>query len=128
VKDNVTVVETKSLCANAICWSPKGKQLAVGLRDGGILQLSLKNLEQKKSFPCPDVFGGNPQQVSDLYWVSTYMFAAVYTPQSPTDNMPSFVFLSAPKGKSLDFVNCEDVYYGTGTSQAKFYFTFISKW
>ena len=32
------------------------------------------------------------------------------------------------KGKSPDFINCDDVYYGTGTSKAKFYFTFIGKW
>lgn len=32
------------------------------------------------------------------------------------------------KGATPEFVNYEDVYYGTGTRHEKFYFTYISKW
>ena len=52
-----------------------------------------QNLEQRKSYPCPDLFSGEPQRVSDLYWVSTHVFAVVYTPRSPTDNTPSLIFI-----------------------------------
>ena len=58
-----------------------------------VVVLLCQNLEQRKSYSCPDLFSGEPQRVSDLYWVSTHVFAVVYTPRSPTDNTPSLVFM-----------------------------------
>ena len=52
-----------------------------------------QNLEQRKCFPCPDQFSGQPHRVSDLHWVSTHVFAAVYTPVSSSENTPSLMFL-----------------------------------
>ena len=62
-----------------------------------LLFLSLRQtLDVKKEFPCPDIFNGVAQQVTDLFWVSTYVFAVVYTPLDPSDKTPFLVFLSAP--------------------------------
>ena len=52
-----------------------------------------QKLEQRKSYPLPDLFNGEPQRVSDLYWVSTHVFAVVYTPRSSSDSVPSLVFM-----------------------------------
>jgi nuclear pore complex protein Nup214 len=130
VKQDVSIMARKEVPVSTVCWSPKGKQLAVGLRDGTVVQLkpSSQGFEVKKSIPCPDVFNGEPQQVTDLYWLSTFQFAVVYTPQFPANSTPSFVFLSVPKSEAPLSLNFDDIFYGTGTKQSKFYFCFISKW
>ncbi|EDO27350.1 predicted protein, partial [Nematostella vectensis] len=42
--------------ATAICWSPKGKQLVVGHKNGKLTQLT-PGLQPKKETDCPDIFG-----------------------------------------------------------------------
>lgn len=100
----------------------------------------------------------HPGTVTDLHWLSSFLFAVVYTPQSPANSAPSFVFLSVPvsdccnrpihclqrgdyddnttlsfflttqKNEAPYTLNFDDVFYGTGTKQSKFYFSFLSKW
>eukprot|EP00731_Ephydatia_muelleri_P020505 Em0013g232a len=117
--------------ASVVCWSPKGKQLAVGLKDGKVLQLS-KTLDVKKSYPCPEELS-EPHQVSGLCWLSTHLFAVVYTtlaPPSPggMSPAPSLMLLTAPNETSYTFTNFQDVYYGTGGNHDNFFFTYISSW
>ena len=38
----------------------------------------------------------HPGTVTDLHWLSSFLFAVVYTPQAPANSAPSFVFLSVP--------------------------------
>lgn len=53
------------------------------------------NFEEKKRYPCPDIFNGVSMQVSDLFWVSTHVFSLVYTPQqSDQSTAPNSVFLT----------------------------------
>ena len=70
--------------------------------------------------------------VSGLHWLSTHLFAVVYTtsaPPSPDDlpPAPSLMLLTATES-SYTFTNFQDVYYGTGNNQDKFFFTYISNW
>lgn len=91
-------------------------------------------------------------QVSDVFWVSTYIFALVYTPQSGSDKTPNSVFLSATvraqlylgemvvtwwpfyfwcfqkDGGSPTFVSADDVYCGNGDKLSKFHFSYLKKW
>lgn len=57
------------------------------------LILPWQNLEQKKSYPCPDLFNGEAHRVTDLFWIATHVFAAIFTPVSPSNNTPSLVFI-----------------------------------
>lgn len=44
----------------AVCWSPKGKQLVAGKKDGSLTQYDQK-LEAKKNIPGPPkVYDSNP--------------------------------------------------------------------
>ncbi|EDO31224.1 predicted protein, partial [Nematostella vectensis] len=64
--------------ATAICWSPKGKQLVVGHKNGKLTQLT-PGLQPKKETDCPDIFGSEPHQVTSVCWISAPVFAVVYT-------------------------------------------------
>ncbi|CAI8058243.1 Nuclear pore complex protein Nup214, partial [Geodia barretti] len=127
VKEDVKVLASKTdMGATSLCWSPKGKQLALGLKNGSVVQYNHKTSTQK-CHACPDAFGGEPQQVADLHWVSTFLFAVVFTPVSGS-GAPSSLFLSTPKDGPVAWTNFEDVYYGGSNRSYHFYFTYLSPW
>jgi nuclear pore complex protein Nup214 len=127
VKEDVKVVASEvDMGAASLCWSPKGKQLALGVKDGCIVQYSHKTHGVKQRHACPDTFRGVPQQVTGVQWVSTYMFAAVYTPTAGSDHTPTFLFLSTPKNGPAVWSNWGDVYYGGGRRADKYHFIYLS--
>ena len=61
--------------AVSCCWSKKGKQIAVGLETGDIIQYTPTGVE-KKRIAAPEDAGGC--EVQSLYWIETRLFLASY--------------------------------------------------
>ncbi|KAJ8039135.1 hypothetical protein HOLleu_16758 [Holothuria leucospilota] len=115
-----------SIKANAICWSPKGKQIVVGTSDGQLIQFTHK-MEQKKVVGKPD-FTNEPVKVVDVLWPSTYMWVVAYIDSDETVQ-PNLTIVHAPKDQPSSFINFEDICYGGGEDRkAKYYMKFLDKW
>lgn len=93
--------------ASAICWSPKGKQLVVGKRDGTLTQY-LPNLQVAKFNNAPDIFGNVPS-VINVAWLSSYQFAVIYL----VEDRPCLVLVNTPKAKPPTFINYDDICYSS---------------
>ncbi len=66
--------------ATAVCWSVKGKQVAVGLETGEVVQVTPEG-EPKDRIAKPESLDGS-YYVSDLRWLENHIFVATY-------NLPS---------------------------------------
>ncbi|XP_022793555.1 nuclear pore complex protein Nup214-like isoform X3 [Stylophora pistillata] len=117
----------ESVNANAICWSPKGKQLVVGHRDGSLTQYS-QALEVKKEIECPEIFLDDPHSVTDVLWITATLFAVVYSSFEEGD-APKFQLISTPKNEPKQVINFDDIYYVMSDErQPMFYLKLISEW
>ncbi|XP_068695298.1 nuclear pore complex protein Nup214-like isoform X2 [Montipora foliosa] len=113
--------------ASAICWSPKGKQLVVGHADGRLTQYS-QQLEVKKEIECPELFTDDPHKVTDVLWISTSLFAAVYSSFEDGD-CPKFLLISTPKNEPVAITNFDDIYFAMSDDREDvFYLRNISEW
>ncbi|XP_041368937.1 nuclear pore complex protein Nup214-like isoform X2 [Gigantopelta aegis] len=130
IKENLNIVASLpvSTCATCLCWSPKGKQIVIGLKDGSLIQFD-QELKAKKKWGCPTVLEG-PQQVVDVAWLSTYMFLAAYVPANPQDSdQPVVVLTICSKEGNTQYLNYEDVCYGSGENRKhKYYISFVHQW
>ncbi|CAH1795927.1 unnamed protein product [Owenia fusiformis] len=131
VAETATLVSSlQGANATAICWSPKGKQIVAGKRDGSLCQYDQK-LTQKKEFPRPGCFPGDLScHVCDIMWLSTHQFAVAYsnTNGDPSEQ-PYIVLLSAPKGVEPKYTNYEDVCFGSGEERKpKYFFKHLAEW
>ena len=65
-----------------VSWSPKGKQLALGLQSGSIVTFSPTDTSKTKSYiPKPD--SPTSQALISTTWLSNPDFFAIYIPQGP---------------------------------------------
>ncbi|OBZ86836.1 hypothetical protein A0J61_05105 [Choanephora cucurbitarum] len=77
--------------ATAICWSPKGKQIAVGTSNGTIHTHDINGTIKDKIFP-PVALKANYQGeaenicVNNIVWIENHVFLAIYPQPQGTDS------------------------------------------
>lgn len=109
--------------ATCFCWSPKGKQIAVGSRDGKITQYK-PDLKAVKVIGEPKF--GNPHSLISLQWVSNYQFIGVY--QEVPEGGSRLVVVDAPKAGEPSYTNYDDVCYSGSSRPPQFYLNFQQNW
>lgn len=109
------------------CWSPKGKQIVLGLPNGKLQQFK-PDLSPAKSIICPVGIHSGPFDTIAVHWLSTFQFSAVFL-QHGENMSPSLYIVNAPKGGQPSYINYYDICYSaTGPRQHQINFTHVQQW
>ncbi|XP_076654538.1 nuclear pore complex protein Nup214 isoform X2 [Halictus rubicundus] len=128
------IIELKALeklnGLDALCaaWSPKGKQIVIGCKNGNIIQLK-PDLKVARTIPGPTPYIG---EVVSILWISNYQFCAAYL---GTEQRINVLIVDAPKGEANAIFTCyEDITYGItdtegeGMLTTRYYFDHVPEW
>ncbi|XP_044595247.1 nuclear pore complex protein Nup214 isoform X2 [Cotesia glomerata] len=117
-----------SVEAMCVAWSPKGKQLVVGCKNGNIIQLKPElKVMRAISGPSPSI-----GQLITILWVSNYQFCAAY--YNSNERRVDVLIVDAPKGADAKptFTNYEDITFGIpdndGEYSPRYYFDYVPEW
>ncbi|XP_014468892.1 PREDICTED: nuclear pore complex protein Nup214-like isoform X2 [Dinoponera quadriceps] len=116
--------ELQVLCA---AWSPKGKQIAVGCKNGDIIQLK-PDLKIARTIAGPSPPVG---EVISILWISNYQFCAAYL---SNERLVNVLIVDAPKGEANATFTCyEDITYGIPDADGeqsvyRYYFEHVPEW
>ncbi|XP_066143152.1 nuclear pore complex protein Nup214 isoform X2 [Euwallacea fornicatus] len=109
--------------ATCFCWSPKGKQIAVGSKDGKITQYK-PDLKAVKVINGPKL--ENPSTIISLQWISNFQFIGVY--QIVQDGSCCIVVVDAPKTGEPVFTNYDDICYSSLSRPSQFFMALNHSW
>ncbi|XP_063973679.1 nuclear pore complex protein Nup214 [Diachasmimorpha longicaudata] len=122
----VALEKIQGLSPICVAWSPKGKQLVVGCKNGSIIQLK-PELKVARSLPGPSPSMG---EVLEITWISNYQFCAVYSDSN--DRRINVVIIDAPKGQpKATFTNYEDITFGMPPGDEdypRYYIEHVPEW
>ncbi|KAG5897453.1 hypothetical protein JTB14_002714 [Gonioctena quinquepunctata] len=126
LKDNsIDINELPSAAeTTSFCWSPKGKQIAVGSKNGKITQYK-PDLKAVKVINEPQL--GGPHSLISLQWVSNYQFIGVYQSAEP-EGQAKVVVVDSSKTGETNYTNYEDVCYSGTGRLPQFYMLFQQHW
>uniref|UniRef100_A0A224YUV2 Nuclear pore complex protein Nup214 n=1 Tax=Rhipicephalus zambeziensis TaxID=60191 RepID=A0A224YUV2_9ACAR len=97
----------------ALCWSPKGKQLVVGKKDGSLTQYK-PNMQEARCIP-PPLLSENSVLVLSVCWLAPTVFAAVYAPATRTaDSQANLVIVTFTKTSPVAYTNFGEPCLQTG--------------
>lgn len=97
----------------ALCWSPKGKQLVVGKKDGSLSQYK-PNMQEAKSLGSPTLFE-NSVSVLSVCWLAPTAFAVVYAPATSTsDSQTNLVIITFSKTSPITYMDFGEPCLKTG--------------
>ncbi|KAK2710488.1 hypothetical protein QYM36_011873 [Artemia franciscana] len=112
-----------SMNANAICWSPKGKQVVIGRSDGQLFQCK-PDMSVVKKIPPPEGHSVGP--VVGLLWVSNFQFVCAYV--DCQDPRPFVYVVNTPKNEPITYIPYDDVCFGSGSEDYRYQFYHLSDW
>ncbi|XP_017880713.1 nuclear pore complex protein Nup214 [Ceratina calcarata] len=104
-------------------WSPKGKQIVVGCKNGSLVQFK-PDLKVARTIPGPNPYIG---EIISILWISNYQFCAAYLDKEKGVNV---LIIDAPKGETTgSFTSYEDITYGVSEGGAiQYYFDHVPEW
>ncbi|XP_057372318.1 nuclear pore complex protein Nup214-like [Daphnia carinata] len=108
--------------AQAISWSPKGKQLVVA-RPGKLVQYKPDLKEAKTTaFSGSDVHMNTPVACG-LQWLSTSQFLVTFIDQDDPNSRPHLHIVNVQKSGATTFIDYDDVCYGSPSGRPHKYLT-----
>ena len=100
-----------------VSWSPKGKQLVAGKRNGSLTQYK-PDLKEAKTIPPP---ASSSLTAVSILWVSTYQFAVAFRDASDASSRPGVYLVQSSKAGPTSHINFDDVCYSTGERNAPWF-------